>query len=56
MRLIIKTSPSRPKPKAGDEKTVKGVTMIRRLKKYDGCYVVSNGRPIYEWVEKVGNQ
>jgi len=51
------TAPKRKKPKAGDEKVVKGVTMIRQQQRMEygphaGAYMVSNGRPLWEWVEK----
>lgn len=51
------TAPRRKKPQAGDEKVVKGVTMIRQQQRmtygpYAGAYLVSNGRPVWEWVEK----
>lgn len=58
MRVTITTAPRRPKPKAGDEKVVKGVTMIRQQKRvpsglpHAGAYLVSSGRPVWEWVEK----
>jgi len=45
----------KPKPKAGDEKTVKGVVMIRQQKHVPGYgWQVSNGRPVWEWVVKGG--
>lgn len=55
MRIVISSGPRRRKPKAGDEKVVKGVTYVRRqvYSKIYGAYVVSNGRPVFEWVEKV---
>lgn len=45
---------ARKMPKAGDEKVVKGVTYIRQQEysKTYRAYVVSNGRPVYEWVVK----
>lgn len=52
------SGPTRSKPKAGDEKTVKGVTMIRQQQRvpsglpHAGAYLVSNGRPLWKWVEK----
>lgn len=52
----------RPKPKAGDEKVVKGVTMIRQQCRvpeglpHAGAYLVSGNRPVWEWVEKNGNR
>jgi hypothetical protein len=50
--IRITTAPRRKKPKAGDEKVVKGVTMIRQQQRLYGMSVVSNGRPVWEWVEK----
>lgn len=54
MRITISSGPIRKKPNAGDEKAVRGVTFIRQQEysKMYGAYVVSNGRPVYEWVEK----
>lgn len=43
-------SPPR-KLKAGDEKFVKGVLMVRQQQKAFGYMMVSNGRPVWEWVE-----
>ncbi len=37
-------------PKAGDKKVVKGVEYVRVRRMYQGCYCVSNGRPLYDWV------
>lgn len=54
------TAPKRKKPQAGDEKTVKGVTMIRQQRRvppglpHAGAHLVSNGRPVWEWVVKGG--
>lgn len=52
--------PARKVPKAGDERYLKGrgVWQIRQQCKvpkgsmYAGAYVVSNGRPVWEWVDK----
>lgn len=50
------SSKPRRKPQAGDVKFVKktGKTMIRQQQysKFYGAWVVSNGRPVWEWVEK----
>ena len=52
------TTPKRKKPQAGDEKVVKGVTMIRQQRRvpqglpYAGAHLVSNGRAVWEWVVK----
>ena len=40
------------KPKAGDEKTVKGVVMIRQQAHTGWGWRVSNGKPVWEWVVK----
>lgn len=58
MRVTISSGPIRKKPKAGDEKVVRGVTFIRQQEysKTYGAYAVSNGRPVYEWVEKGGSR
>lgn len=48
------SSKPRRKPQAGDVKFVKktGKTMIRQQVKIDGAWLVSNHRPVWEWVEK----
>lgn len=50
------TVPSKPKPKAGDERFLKGrgVQQIRQQQysKMYRAYMVSNGRPVWEWVDK----
>lgn len=48
-RRLIRAEPTL---QAGDEKVVRGVTMIRQWQKHGGAYVFSNGRPVWEWVEK----
>lgn len=57
--IHIISGPRRKKPKAGDEKIVKGVTMIRQQRRvppgmpHAGAYLVgSGGHPLWEWVEK----
>lgn len=54
MRIYIRTALERKKPEAGDEQVVNGVTYIRQLKfsRTYNAYVVSNGRPVWEWVVK----
>lgn len=58
--IRFSTAPARKKPKAGDEKIVKGVTMIRQQQRvrpglpHAGAYLVSSGRPVWEWVVKGG--
>lgn len=50
------TAPSKPKPQAGDERFLKGrgVQQIRQQQysKMYKAYMVSNGRPVWEWVDK----
>ena len=50
--------PARKVPKAGDERYLKGrgVTQIRQQEysKIHQAWIVSNGRPIWEWVDKGG--
>lgn len=46
-------SPPR-KLKEGDEKYVKGVLMVRQQMRSFGMGMVSNGRPVWEWVEHGG--
>lgn len=55
MRITITSGPRRKKPQAGDEKIVKGVTMIRQQRRAScGAFIYSSGRPCFEWVEKGG--
>ncbi len=58
MRIHITSGPIRKKPAAGDEKVVKGVPYIRQQEysRTYRAYVVSNGRPVWEWVEKGGER
>lgn len=42
-------SPPR-RPKAGDEKMIRGVLHVRQQEMHQGMSVVSNGRPVWEWV------
>lgn len=50
------TAQTKPKPQAGDERFLKGrgVTQIRQQQysKMYRAYMVSNGRPVWEWVDK----
>lgn len=50
------TAPTKPKPQAGDERFLKGrgVTQIRQQQysQMYRAYMVSNGRPVWEWVDK----
>lgn len=58
MRIHITTTKRAVKPKTGDEKIVKGVIMVRQQvrSQFDRAYIVSNGRPVFEWVEKGGEK
>lgn len=54
-RMVVSTSPARKKPKAGDTKMIGGVLHVRQQERcasgpYKGALIVSNGRPVYEWV------
>lgn len=54
------TAPARKVPQSGDERFLKGrgVTQIRQQRRvgdglpHAGASVVSNGRPVWEWVDK----
>jgi hypothetical protein len=50
------TASTKPKPQAGDERYLKGrgVTQIRQQQysKMYRAYMVCNGRPVWEWVDK----
>ena len=50
------TVPTKPKPQAGDERFLKGrgVQQIRQQQysQMYRAYMVSNGRPVWEWVDK----
>ena len=52
------TAKAKPKPQAGDERFLKGrgVQQIRQQQysKMYRAYMVSNGRPVWEWVDKGG--
>lgn len=56
-------APERKKPKAGDERFLKGrgVWQIRQqcrcwTRGAWGAWEVSNGRPVWEWVDKGGSR
>lgn len=49
-KMVISYRPKRKKPQAGDRKTVKGVEYVRQQARRAGCYLVRDGRPVYEWV------
>lgn len=54
------TAPAKPKPQAGDVRFLKGrgVTQIRQ-QQYSTmyrAYMVSNGRPVWGWVDKGSEQ
>lgn len=56
--IRISTAPARKKPQAGDERVIRGVVHIRQQRRvpqgmpHAGAYLVSNGRPVWEWVVK----
>ena len=54
--IRFSTAPTKPKPQAGDERFLKGrgVQQIRQQQysKMYRAYMVSNGRPVWEWVDK----
>lgn len=51
MRIHISYGPARKKPKQGDRRvTKKHGEQVRVFQRSQGCYVVNNGRPCYEWV------
>ncbi|RTY63423.1 hypothetical protein [Pseudomonas veronii] len=54
------TAPTKPKPQAGDERFLKGrgVQQIRQQQysQMYRAYMVSNGRPVWEWVDKGSEQ
>lgn len=37
-------------PKVGDRKTSKGIDYVRVRRMHRGAYMVSDGRPLYDWV------
>ncbi|WP_421196668.1 hypothetical protein [Aeromonas enteropelogenes] len=51
-RIHITRGPKRRKPKAGDEKVVKGITYIRQQVRTSHGYQVTDHGPVWEWVEK----
>lgn len=53
--ITIHTGLARKKPTAGDTKTIGGVLHVRKQSRvgfgpHRGALIVSNGRPVYEWV------
>ena len=55
MKARIITVPKRRRPKVGDMKMIRGVLHMRRWSRATygaerGALIVSNGRPVYEWV------
>jgi len=61
--ITFSSAPARRKPQAGDLKTLKrdGKTYIRQQQRCyhgpgRGAMVVSNGRPVWEWVEQGSSQ
>ena len=63
-RSHYSSGPQRKKPKAGDRRFLKGrqVWQVRqqcRVSKglpHAGAYIVSNGRPVWEWVDEPTQQ
>lgn len=50
-RIHFVSGSRRPKPKAGDRKTVRGVEYVRQFaRNHQGYLITSNGRYVYEWV------
>lgn len=58
--IRFSTVPTKAKPQAGDERFLKGrgVQQIRQQQysKMYKAYMVSNGRPVWEWVDKGGDK
>lgn len=58
MITTYRSGPERKKPKAGDEKVVKGVTYIRQIQRvpagmpHAGAWIYNGNRPCFEWVVK----
>ena len=51
MRIHITTSRIKANnPSAGDLKTSRAGVFIRKQRKHRDCYIVSNGRPVWDWV------
>lgn len=48
------TASRRPRPKEGDRRffKTKGGWHVRRQQRREGCSVVRNGRPVFEWVRE----
>ncbi len=56
--MHISYSQARKKPKAGDKKMINGVMHVRKqaYSKLYSAHVISNGRPVYEWVPEINQQ
>lgn len=58
MAITYHCGSARRKPKAGDEKVVKGVTYVRQHSRvpegmpHAGAYIYNGSRPCFEWVVK----
>jgi hypothetical protein len=52
IRLHVRRGTPPRKLKEGDEKYVKGVLMVRQQMYSFGRAMISNGRPVWEWVER----
>lgn len=55
--ITYSSAPARKKPQAGDERVIGESIHIRQQKIVDDplhgrCHLVSNGKPVWEWVKK----
>jgi hypothetical protein len=50
MVVTFRRSKPRKKPREGDIKIVKGRKYVRKQRMSEGAYLVSNGRPLFDWV------
>jgi hypothetical protein len=56
IRLTFDSGKKRRKPQEGDRKTVRGVEYVRRAVYDRGARVVSDGRPVFQWVPVAAKQ
>lgn len=54
--IHYRSGPTRKKPKAGDIRFIGGVKHVRQQMRSEGCFVVRNGRPVWEWVPCEGGE
>lgn len=59
--ISYSSAPARKKPQAGDIRIIGGVEHIRQQRiindpLHGRCHLVSNGRPVWEWVVKGGDR